>query len=717
MLVALPASIAFGVAVFAPFGPAAAGQGALAGMLGATAIGIVAPLFGGTDRLISAPCAPAAAVMAAFALQATTSAGGASPERVVTLMALVALLSGGLQLLFGAVGGGTLIKYIPWPVVTGYLSGVGIVILLKQLPGLFGLPRGTHLLAGLRSPGLWQGPGLVVGLVTIVVMVLAPRLTKAVPAAILGLAAGVATYFGLALTRPGMLSLQGNAMVIGPIGGTGESAFSLIGARWAGILAVKPADLALLLVPALTLAVLLSIDTLKTCLVVDSLTRSRHDSNREMLGQGLANVASALVGGIPGAGTSGATLVNLASGGKTRLSSVLEGVFALVAFLALGRFVAWAPIAALSGILIVVAFRMLDRSSLRLLRQRSTLLDFVVVATVVAVAVSVDLITASGVGVALAIVLFIRDQAKSSVIRRKTFGSQVFSRQRRQPEEMAILERKGATTVVCELDGNLFFGTTDQLFTALQDDLKTCRFLILDLKLVRSVDLTAVHVLQQIEARLKERDAQLIFTNVLEVLPSGQRLRAYLEEAGLVRTGSRIRLFDELSDALEWTEDILVAEEGYGHHADEPPLGLREMSSLKGIKEERLAELETFVVERSCAAGERIFSQGDAGDEIYFIRRGRVKIVLPIEGGRAHHLATSTRGDFFGDVAFLDAGTRSAHAVADTPTDLYVLSRARFDALSEEHPRMGRTVFFALARTLAARLRRADGEIRALEGP
>jgi SulP family sulfate permease len=321
------------------------------------------------------------------------------------------------------------------------------------------------------------------------------------------------------------------------------------------------------------------------------------------------------------------------------------------------------------------------------------------------------------VGVALAIVLFIRDQARGSVIRRKTFGNQVYSRRRRQPEEVTILERKGAGPVVCELEGSLFFGTTDQLFTALEADLKTCRFLILDLKLVRSMDLTAVHLLQQIEARLAERDAHLIFSNVQEVLPTGQHLRAYLEEVGLLTPGSRVRLFNELSDALEWTEDVLVAEEGRGHADDKPALGLREMPFLSGLKEERLQDLEGCVVERRCADGERVFSQGEPGNEIFLIRRGRVRIVLPIEDGRAHHLATFTSGDLFGDVAFIDAGTRSADAVADAPTDLYVLSRERFDALFEEHPRTGRAVFFALARTLAARLRRADGEIRALEGP
>src|SRR6185436_12667448 len=113
-------------------------------------------------------------------------------------------------------------------------------------------------------------------------------------------------------------------------------------------------------------------DTLKTCVVVDALTHSRHDSNREIVGQGLANLASAALGGVPGAGTSGATLVNVASGGRTRLSGLACGVFVLLAYLVLGRLVAWAPLAALAGILVVVAARMFDWGSFRLLRRRAT---------------------------------------------------------------------------------------------------------------------------------------------------------------------------------------------------------------------------------------------------------------------------------------------------------------------------------------------------------
>lgn len=716
MLVALPSAIAFGLVAYSSFGPGYAAHGAMAGILGTIAIGIVAPIFGGTPRLISTPCAPAAAVMAAIATDLRRETAGAlQPDQLLLLLAIVAVLAGGLQFFFGVIRGGRLIKYIPYPVVAGYLNGVGVLIFLSQVPKLFGFPDGTGLWVGLTSPSsFWKWPGLVVGAVTISAMVLAPRFTRAVPAAILGLAGGVLTYFGLSTIRPELLNLAGNPLVVGPIGGVGELAVGAIVERWMSIGRFNVEHLQLILIPALTLSVLLSIDTLKTCVVVDALTRSRHHSNRELVGQGLGNVASALAGGMPGAGQMGATLVNINSGGKTRVSSVLEGVFALGAFILFGAVVAWVPIAGLAGILIVVAYRMVDLNILHLLRQKSTVLDFGVIAAVTVTAVSVNLIVAAGVGLGLAILLFLREQIRGSVVRRKTYGDQTFSKKYRLPEEVAVLEERGDQTTICELQGSLFFGTTDQLFSELEPDLKTKKYVILDMRRVQSVDFTATHMLQQIEARLAERKGQLILSGLPPSLPTGQDLQMYFDEVGLVKPSRSVKIFDELDGALEWTEDQLLEKGPLPWPAGEPPLELHEIDLLKGFDADTIRALGSCVGELSFEAGQKIFTEGDIGDELFLIRRGTVRIVLRLAGRSQHHLATFGRGDFFGDMAFLDRSVRSADAVTSTTTDLYVLSRARFDAVAEAYPQMGKKVFARLARALAIRLRRTDAELRAL---
>lgn len=720
MLVALPSSVAFGLVIYSTLGPGYAAQGVMAGILGTVVLGIVAPVFGGTPRLITAPCAPAAAVMAAVAanllkLGSPEKAGALEAEQVPVLLTLVAVMAGGLQLLFGAIGGGRLIKYIPYPVVTGYLSGVGVLIFLSQVPKLFGLPNDTSLWKGLTSPALWKWPGLIVGAVTMAVMLLAPKLTGVVPAPILALGGGIVAYFGLGALTPELLTLSGNPLVIGPIGEVGGSALVALADRWTSLGRINLGDLGAILIPTLTLAVLLSIDTLKTCVIVDALTRSRHNSNRELVGQGLGNLAAAFAGGVPGAGTLGATLVNINSGGQTRLSSALEGVFALVAFLLFGGLVAWVPIAALAGILIVVASRMVDRDSFQLLRQRSTILDFLVVAAVIVTAVSVNLIAAAGVGLWLAICLFLRDQIRGTVVRRKSYGDHTFSKKRRLPEEGAVLEKQGAQTAICELQGSLFFGTTDQLFSELEPDLNSRKYVILDMRRVQSVDFTAAHLLEQIEAQIAERQGYLLFSNLPPNLPTGQDLQTYFDQVGLVKPSRNVRIFNELDDALEWVEDRILEEERMPQTAQESPLKLHEIDLLKGFDTETLAVLGSCVSEKCFEQGQNIFNQGDTGDEVFLIRRGAVRIALPLGGGQSHHLATFGRGDFFGDMSFLDRGVRSADAVASTATDLYVLSRARFDPVAIKCPSLGQKVFARLARALAIRLRQTDAELHALE--
>jgi SulP family sulfate permease len=183
-------------------------------------------------------------------------------------------------------GIGSLIKYIPFPVVSGYLTGVGLIIIGSQIPKFLGVPGGTSWWRALISPELWQWQSAVIGTVTAGVMVCAPLVTRAVPAAILGLLAGVLAYFGLASMDESLLVIEGNKLIIGPLGGTASSMFEAITGRWQEIGELKLSQIGSLLGTAFTLAVLLSIDTLKTAVVLDALTRSRHDSNRELIAQG-----------------------------------------------------------------------------------------------------------------------------------------------------------------------------------------------------------------------------------------------------------------------------------------------------------------------------------------------------------------------------------------------------------------------------------------------
>jgi SulP family sulfate permease len=711
MLVALPAAIALGVTIYLPLGASYAAQGALAGILGATALGLIAPALGGSNRLITAPCVPAAAVLSAFAIEYMH--GGGNYESGVLLLSMVGLLCGLLQILFGVARLGSLIKYMPYPVVSGYLSGVGLIMIVNHTPKLLGAPKGAHLWQALAAPELWKWQGIVVGVVTIVVMIATPKVIRVLPSAIFALLAGILTYFGLGLADSALLTLEGNTLVVGSLGGGG----GLTGAmadRWISMGGMSLDQITSVAIPALTLAVLLSIDTLKTCVVVDALTRSRHNSNRELIAQGLGNAASALIGGVPGAGTMGPTLVNIASGAVSRFSGIFEGALALLIFVFLGALISWVPVAALSAILMVVGARMIDKNSINYLKQRSTMMDFAVVAAVVVTALKVSLIAASGVGIVLAVFLFIREQIGGAVVRRKIRCDEVFSKRVRTHEEMEILVSLGGCAVVVELQGSLFFGTTNQLYSALEPELKTREYVILDMRRVQSVDVTAAHMLDQVKAMLAERQGFLIFSQLPQNLPSGRDMQEYFDQIGLVRPESPVRLFNELDEALEWVEDRII-EKAAIQRGEETLLELYEIEIFRNRKEQTLATFEQSMEKRSYKAGEKIFMRGDSGDELFLIRRGAVRIMLPLSGKQSHHLGTFGRGAFFGEMAFLDGNARSADAVAFSDTDLYVLSRKAFDKVAEEHKKLALGLMEGVASVLASRLRYTNAELRALE--
>jgi len=712
MLVALPSAIAFGVTIYSPLGASYAAQGAIAGILGTIALGIVAATFGGTKRLITSPSAPAVAVLVAFVIE-MAGKGIAAPAILLT-MSLVAVICGILQIGMGLVGMGRLIKYMPYPVVSGFQSGVGLIIVISQVPKFFGVPAGTTFWHSVLLPSLWKWQSLTVGAVTMAAMLIAPKITKTVPAAILSLLAGVGVYFAIASADRPLLSLVGNKLVIGPLTTSNARFLDTMFSHWRAFSGFGLSQIDLLIYPALTLAVLLSIDTLKTSLVLDTVTRTRHDSNRELIGQGLGNIASTAIGGLPGSGQSGATMINLASGAKTRLSGILEGLFALAAFLLLGKLIAWVPLAAVAGILIIVGVRMFDRHIFDLLKTRTTVLDFAVIVTVVAIAQAVSLIAASAVGICLAILLFLREQSRDMVVRRKSYGYERFSRQMRNAQEMEVLQEYGGRTVIFELQGSLFFGTADQLYTELEKEFKKRTYLVLDMRRVQSIDFTAAHMLELVEDIVAEHNGMVIFSHTPSRAPSGQDMAAYLKQVGLDRKERHARIFPHLDAALEWIEGRTLAE-AHVERPPEDPWGLRELDVLKERKAETIAALEASTELRRYKAGETIFTFGAEGDDLYFIRQGSVRITMPLSGRIEHHLSTFGRGDVFGEISFTDRGPRSADAIAETDTEVYVLTHEGFDALMREHHKLALNLLEWLATVMAGRLRRTNTELRYLK--
>ena len=302
-----------------------------------------------------------------------------------------------------------------------------------------------------------------------------------------------------------------------------------------------------------------------------------------------------------------------------------------------------------------------------------------------------------------------------SVIRGTTDGGNRFSKRVRLPRDMDLLEKKGAQTAILELQGSLFFGTKDQLYTALEPELGKRKYIVLDMRRVQSVDVTAVHLLSQIRDSLIERDAVLVFSGVSRALPNGRNIGEFFDQMELTKMTNSVKVFPELDDALEWIEDQTLRESSI-KPSEVASLQLKDFELFSDHKDETLADLEASMERRSLIKDEKVYSFGDPGDELYLILKGAVRITLPSAGpALAHHALTYGRGDFFGGMAFLSEMTRLNDATALEDTELYVLPRKQFERLKEEHKRLACHLVEALAKVLAMRLRYSDKELMAMQ--
>ncbi len=365
-VVALPVALGFGVA---------SGMGAAAGLYGAIAVGFFASVFGGTRSQISGPTAPMTVAMAVVLTSHATS---------LTEALTVVVLAGLLQVLLGVSKVGRFVAYTPHVVVSGFMSGVGIIIMLMQSLPLLGASGATGgpMGAARALPGAVSGidaSAFAIGLVTLAVGFLWPRrISRFVPGPLVALAAGTAL---------GILYFT-DAPVIGAIP---------VGLPTLQLGLPQAEFLVHALPPAIILALLGSVDSLLTSLVADSITGNRHNPDKELIGQGIGNIAAGLIGALPGAGATMGTVTNINSGGSTPVSGALRALLLLALVLGLGRVVEPIPLAALAGVLIKVGWDIIDWRMLRRLH-RLRREHLVVMLTTLCLTVFVDLITAVAIG-------------------------------------------------------------------------------------------------------------------------------------------------------------------------------------------------------------------------------------------------------------------------------------------------------------------------------
>jgi len=516
-IVALPLALAFGVA---------SGAGALAGLWGAILTGFFAAVFGGTRHQVTGPTGPMTVVMAMI----LTELGGN-----LAMAFTVVMLAGAFQVLFGLLRFGQYIKLVPQPVVSGFMTGIGVIIIILQFSHVLGHepPPGEVVEKLVALPPMLAAPlypALALCAFCLAIMIFTPaRVAVVLPPPLIAIVAGTvaATLFLPEVPKIGEIP-------------TGLPQFT--------VPEMTLANLHIILRYALILAFLGAIDSLLTSLIADSVTRTRHDSNRELVGQGIGNMVAGLLGGIAGAGATMRTLVSIRAGAISRNAGTIHALVLLAVVLGFGTAASHVPFAVLAGILLKVGYDIIDWQCLRRLRH-SPRGDMVVMFVTMGATVFIDLMTAVAVGVVMAALIFVARtaevQTRSARILRGSGDAAGLD-----PEEASILDAAGGRIVLFHVEGPLSFASARDLSRMMQSSAARDA-LVVDLSDVPFIDTSASMALEEVIVEAREGNDTVIICGMRDLV------RTAMERAGVLRLLDSRQLAATRLEALQAARDFV----------------------------------------------------------------------------------------------------------------------------------------------------------------
>ena len=468
----------------------------------------------------------------------------------------------------------------------------------------------------------------------------------------------------------------------------------------------------LILPISLALAILSSLDSLLTSVLADVASGHRHRAKYELTGQGIGHMIAALFGGTAGAGTTGATLIAIKTGGR-HWAAIFSAFLFLIVIALISPIAALLPISVLAGIIFHVAvFGMFERDVLTWIKRRTSRMDALTALLVTGVTVTYDLMIAVAVGIILALFHFVRAQFLSPVIHRRSTIDQHPSLRRRSEQHRNLLAKHNDSIVIYELTGNLFFGTVDRLFEQLNSDLKRPAQIILDMARVQQVDLTAVRMFQHMSDTLHKNKGELIFTNVRSGKGLSHKVEKTLRRISPHHSGDYpVKTFIDSDEAKEYAENKLLEQLG----EDNPSMQRVEFEDstlFHGFHEDTLSILKQAMEKVEIKSGDFLFKTNDHGKSLYIVVEGEIDILMPYGQHHYKRLAKFGAGSFFGEIAFLKPGARTADAKAMHNTELLILTRDSFQQLRSQQPKTAIKLLMRLGREMSDRLRWSDSELR-----
>ena len=517
-IIALPLAIGFAIA-----SGATPQQGLWTGIVA----GMAVALLGGSRFQIAGPTGAFVPVL--FSIMAVHGSGG---------LALAVMMAGVMLIIVGALKMGRLLKFFPYPVVAGFTSGIAVIIFCGQLNEFFGLelkmPEHVPQQIGALATHLrgLNGYALATGLLSLGVLLVWPRVTKRIPASIVAVVAtALVAYFA-------------------------DWPIATIGSKFGGIPsglpgwhfpAVSLETMRALMGPAFTIAALGAIESLLSAMVADGMADTRHDPNQELIGQGIANILSPLVGGIAATGAIARTAANIRNGGRTPVAGIVHSLVLLLVALVAAPLASYIPLATLSAILLVVAVRMAEMHTfVELWRGPRT--DFAVMATAFGLTIVFDLTIGVGAGMIMAVVLFLRQMESISQIRLVTSES--------EPEAAGANSLRGKDipdgVVLYRMEGPFFFAAAENLDMALRGSGGKPKIVIFRMRNVPAMDASGLHAFHVAVEKLHRDGVKILLTAV-----QPQPMKVMFESGFVDRLGEH-KFFGDLDDALKAARQLLA---------------------------------------------------------------------------------------------------------------------------------------------------------------
>jgi len=516
-IVALPLALAFGVTAFSVlthYGYSleeASSIGAKAGLYGAIGLSIFAALLGGTATQISGPTAPMTTVSVKVVAVALTGAAVATQadtlDKALPMILATFMVGGLMQISFGVLKLGKYIRFIPYSVVSGFMTGIGVIIIITSIFPFFGsanpieegfAPSLGVILNIQELPQQINWQAALLSVLSIAIIYLFPRITKVIPSPLVALI--LVSAFSYYIFHPDSVTVIGTIPQELP-----ALHFEMF--SWFTV-----AEWEIILMYGLALSVLGLIDSLLTSVVADNITKTKHDSNRELIGQGIGNVVVAFLGGLPGAGATMRTVVNVKSGGKTRLSGVISGLLLLVILLVAAPLVGHIPQPVLSGILITVGIGIIDYKGIGHIRKIPAS-DAIVMVVVLLLTVFWDLIMAVGFGMVIASIAFMKKMSEIAEENTEMAELSEHMDEIQWEDEVKISDEDAKKVYIKHLYGPLFFGFSTRL-KEMVSQLPDIKVFIIRMERVPYMDQSGTYALEEIISDLKDKGITVVITGL-----------------------------------------------------------------------------------------------------------------------------------------------------------------------------------------------------------